>query len=896
MRNVWKNLGIGMIAIIMFLVTIAGALADWTLIDDFEDDSQDWDTYLAGTGTITEHDGYIDIAPTANANHYMAGYNMSGIYDADYKNWSIKWLAQHTNDGQANMGGVWFRGHVSGAYTGIGFVQREGINKYIYDDGYQDNTGTSHPDSAWYWNVQTYRDDTNELQIKWWAEAGEEPSDYTQNFSIAMASVGDMLLIRKLTSNPVSAHYYVEEIYYWTDAPPVSDNINITALTPTAYQNFSTNTIQLNVSVNTSFDTSCKLYINGELNDTNSVSTGQEVISTFTETFADGNYYYHFFCGNSTDNETTSDINFTIDYWREVYMVNEWDNTNVTNLNATCGGIEYTTATDILLLNFSSNQMCTYDAPNYIEKNYTFDFSDFQDHNGTMIQSRTKIQSTEILTGNYINNFTIWIDGYNFSTTNGSVYLNPNFGTYNVNWTTGNHYFNQTALSMTIDENSESLIVSNLYARNISFHNSRAIGTTLTPNCTQGSYEYTSYPYKMPYDTQNMTCTLAGYQDVEFSMNATPDSTDYPMTPAMLWLVFSELTQGYVETEDCSENPNNCDWFNTTDVYIEQANISIGKVVVKFNPDGSGNWQQIFEYYNDADTHMKEYIEIITPDLVQNLKITGEGTPLEDARVVVKTLAETPITNVTDWITIYADFTSIDGVAVVLLNDENTYKFCAQKEGYTTKCVIDYVPPSSTDIIVIDLEATETPVGYNFIASSCPNAYYRGYNCTLEVNTYKSYNTICLNYTSDTLNTSTCSSDSISKAWSYELTNENGNVTIGVYLDGVLERTIYHNYMGVYEPDNDINWDSQTDISGQTLLDRIKGNKTYLIVVYIILTIIGVIMGFMAEKYFNGYGIYGSAIWFLVLAMGQLYIFWIPVIMIGVYAIIEKLVPLFLNK
>jgi hypothetical protein len=55
-------------------------------------------------------------------------------------------------------------------------------------------------------------------------------------------------------------------------------------------------------------------------------------------------------------------------------------------------------------------------------------------------------------------------------------------------------------------------------------------------------------------------------------------------------------------------------------------------------------------------------------------------------------------------------------------------------------------------------------------------------------------------------------------------------------------------------------------------------------------------MGFMAEKYFNGYGTYGAGIWFLFMAVGKLYIFWIPVIIIGVYAIIEQLIPLLKNN
>ncbi len=538
---------------------------------------------------------------------------------------------------------------------------------------------------------------------------------------------------------------------------------------------------------------------------------------------------FHDFVINATNYRDITETNwnvtspYTFIHWKYpmLTLLNYWNNTNLTTFTAEVNGTNYSTTTTELYIPLNdTSESIIYYATDYIMRTITHGLLMNSSYNNSIWQSITTLWASEIRTGNLIQNWTINTSNGAYNTTNYNITIRPNWGTYSINWTNELQYINQTELTLTIDEASENLSIQNLYARNISFTNELGI-QIIHPTCTQDGYTYNT-PYYMPKSNTTTNCNITGYQNKTLTLQPMADTSTYNMTPAMLWLIFSEQTIGYIETEECDEAPNNCDWFNSTSIYIQQANISIGRVVVKFNPDGE-DWQQIFEYDNDNQTHIKEYLQIITPDLQQLVKVTGAGVPLEDTRVTAKIIAPNPETNITDWITVYADFTDANGIASLLINDENTYKICAQKEGYITECRIDMIAPASTDTIVMNLEATEQEGGYNFIESSCSNIYIATTNCTLEVNTYKSYNTICVNYTSNTLNTSTCSSDSVSKIFSYTLTNLTGDVTLNIFLDGTFTKQINHEWMD-YDPTITIDWDTPTDTNGTKLLDRIKGD------------------------------------------------------------------------
>ena len=75
--------------------------------------------------------------------------------------------------------------------------------------------------------------------------------------------------------------------------------------------------------------------------------------------------------------------------------------------------------------------------------------------------------------------------------------------------------------------------------------------------------------------------------------------------------------------------------------------------------------------------------------------------------------------------------------------------------------------------------------------------------------------------------------------------------------------------------------------------DKLQSETQYLIAFYVIMLIIGAALGFFAEKYFNGYGIYGTALWFGILGGAGFALFWIPTIIIAMRGLMEVISPYF---
>lgn len=580
-----------------------------------------------------------------------------------------------------------------------------------------------------------------------------------------------------------------------------------------------------------------------------------------------------------------------------ITAVDEFDNSAINNFTAYVQnetGVYVFPTTNGTTEVLKGTYNITISSPTYFNKTET-NYNATNDGNleFQIYQSTITLWSNEITTNNRINNWTINTGISTHSTTTGNVTFHVKLGTYSWNWTNTEGYFNTTGIEITVDETAENQTMTGFYARNLTFI-SQITGKAISPTCTLSGTTYTTTPMIMPKGEGNVECSLTGFQNLTIgSLQPTPDNSQYNMTPAMLWLTFSEQTNGFIETENCTANQENCKTFNSTTIYIQQSNVSTGYVVVKFNPDGT-NWQQIFKYYNDNNTYIREMIKIITPDLEQQIKVRGNGKLLDSARVTIKNIGNNTDTGTPDWITVYSEYTDPYGIAKVLIDDQDTYKICAQKEGYTPTCTIEFIPPSNTGIITIDLTPSEEQGGNNYIETTCPNIFTETTTCNLTIVTYKTYSSICANLTTGTTSTQSCSTDSVTKTYIYTI-QEGSNYTIAIKLDGTTAETITHRYLNHTESEQ-ISWGEKQDQEGFTLMDRIRSDKTYLILVYIIFTIIGIAMGILAEHYFKNYGTYGTMVFYTVIATGGLYIFWIPVIIIAVYIIIDKLVPLYTNK
>lgn len=503
---------------------------------------------------------------------------------------------------------------------------------------------------------------------------------------------------------------------------------------------------------------------------------------------------------------------------------------------------------------------------------------------------REIITSHEINTLNDINNWSIVTNYESASTNDNSILIFIAQGQYYWNWTNLENYFNASNVYFEFVSDNDDVNILNLFARNLTFYNNKSLLTKVNPTCTSDGYTYSAYDYNMHKSSNNISCTAIGYDSIEFNPNITyPDSSVYYFEPNSLTLNFTENTDGFIKTIINIE-----EFSNVSELNLYQRNLSEGKVAIEFNPDKTEKFQQIFAYDNDGDTTINEQLLVETVDLQQTIKITADTQAIENTRVCAKHGYTSG--NTTEWMTTYCDFTNDVGDVIIKVQDGNTYLFCTQADGYESKCELHHIPENNQDTITINLVSTNTKIGTNTFSTSCSTIFESNEICSLTVATYKPYSSICVNATRTISNTSlstiVCESDSIAEIFSYTI-DTNYDYEIGVYLDAELVKTYYHKYdAGVSS--NDINYDTGNN-AGNTILEKIGDNLPLYIAIHIVLLILGVLAGYMFDKYFNGFGIYGAGIWFLFLGMGQFYIFYVPAIVIIVYFITEKVLPMFQN-
>lgn len=100
-----------------------------------------------------------------------------------------------------------------------------------------------------------------------------------------------------------------------------TDAINLSASKPVNGAYFNTNLINLNLTVNSTYNFNCSLYINSTLNETTTHTAGNDVFVNYSKNFSDGTYNFYVYCvqfNDTTQNETTSTNNFIIDTMQPV--------------------------------------------------------------------------------------------------------------------------------------------------------------------------------------------------------------------------------------------------------------------------------------------------------------------------------------------------------------------------------------------------------------------------------------------------------------------------------------------------------------------------------------------------------------------------------------------------
>jgi len=211
----------------------------------------------------------------------------------------------------------------------------------------------------------------------------------------------------------------------------------------------------------------------------------------------------------------------------------------------------------------------------------------------------------------------------------------------------------------------------------------------------------------------------------------------------------------------------------------------------------------------------------------------------------------------------YCDFTNDVGEVIIQVKDQRTYKFCVQADGHYPTCELRYIPASNQETITLEMTVIESGEGTNVASTNCASVYYEDKSCSLDVVTYKPYYSICavLNKTDSmnvTTSTESCSSNSISETFTYALSQDYSSYSIELFLNNVSNGIFYHTN-GTKTVNVTIDY-NQGSNNGETIKEKIKNNVPLYIFMHLIFVVLGVVGGYMFEKYYNGFGVYGMSL------------------------------------
>lgn len=360
------------------------------------------------------------------------------------------------------------------------------------------------------------------------------------------------------------------------------------------------------------------------------------------------------------------------------------------------------------------------------------------------------------------------------------------------------------------------------------------------------------------------------------------------LNPYLLWLIFDSNSSAIIN--DYSEPGNSLSFDNLTNVILEeQGNFSEGYITVLMNPEGS-KWNQAFQYYNDQTTYIKQYIHIEKQvDLVQTIQVSGDGDVLSGARVCAYRIGTNPDTEESDLLATNCVFTNAEGKALINVDDQNEYRFCATYEGMSGECKIEYIPPSNTNYIQINLLSDETGTGLEYFYGTCPKAISQPTTCTFSAYTSRPYYSICFNYTNNDVNNLVCGYDSLTKSLTWDH-SANETMNISVLLNGVNYYNVSFVWVEGFETIVDVGLEKEHVETGLTLRQLLLTNIFYMLTASIVVLLVGMGLASIVGIYLTGSEIYFVTFWTAIWGIAGVYGVLIITAILGIYLVNEKLV------
>lgn len=321
------------ILLLVFLISlISFAVADLSVGNGF---------YYNFDDNYTTSNTLIDFYSRNNATCTMGGdcntvlfgkvknsTQFNGINDTVYNSWLYKNTTNYSIFS-------WVYTNNTGATTKIyesdgGFAQvielfaTTGVNTYpvcgmrTYAGGQQrtKSDGTvAYPANSWVHIGCMY----NGSELSIWVNGSKKDSVLVNNSKSALNN----LTIGSTTGRDLLFRGYLDEFRVWNRSlstseineiysSALSSTLNISSTFPINNSYMPNRTINFNLTVNSSTNFTANFYINGTINQSRNYSNGVNVFTSFNETFANGNYYYHFNISNVNDSEITTNNYFFV--------------------------------------------------------------------------------------------------------------------------------------------------------------------------------------------------------------------------------------------------------------------------------------------------------------------------------------------------------------------------------------------------------------------------------------------------------------------------------------------------------------------------------------------------------------------------------------------------------
>lgn len=581
----------------------------------------------------------------------------------------------------------------------------------------------------------------------------------------------------------------------------------------------------------------------------------------------------NYFSKTYTNYNTSTDISTTLAKYPEINAYNQWNNSGINNFNITIDSITYTTTNGDIFVGINTTKNVTFNSENYITLTKQLNLQNDQIFNGTIYQTISNIKSKDIFNNNSIINFTIKIDTYNLSTTNGTITINPNAEAYYVNFSalqfhnSNNILLNYTAFAT----QTKNYTIINLHTAEFNFRNNIS-NTSINTTCEYLGFTEINDKFSTYNQTNTtMDCYEFGYINRSVDISGNKYNSTIYMQPVRLMITFSEQTSGYIAWEG-EVNGSNGYSFNDTSVILGQDEIGIGYVSIVFN---SG--QQVYEYYNDGNTHINQYLFVQDPDVIQPMKL-WDGIQYITGKIDVYQL-----NNIT-FNKIFSIYTNEEGEANVLLESGNVFKFVGTSTGYSSATLIEYIPPTTettnTNIIILELTETTDATQKFTYNNSCANLVEEPTNCiitaTSNVNTYNFQFVHMLNWTNITTNYADSTSGSIIITANGTNSN-NGTIPIWIYANGDLINVMKIKYQQLENLDIQIGF-------AESNRSWILANKTNTILFIVISLIVSIIIGALLDQLFEGMGVKAGVLALMLItaqilpvmyAIGLLFSIWI---------------------